>query len=754
MFRNTGLPKEPKGEDIDQFLVALIDRSPTSIIVNDMEGKILYANQKAVTLHGYSKDEFLNLNLQDLIVPESLLDFRLQLEEIQKHGTMSFEVQHFRKDGTKIALLIDANAWYWGGKDVFLNTAMDITAQKQAEALLRESEALFRTLAESSPNMIFIYQNGRIVYVNRRCVERMGYTFNEFYAPSFSFLKLIAPVHQERIQQIFQHHSAGDEVFPIEYVVTTKDGRRIDAIYGSRLISYQGKPAILGVITEITERKLVERELQRYSDILRAIIEAAPVAIIGLDLQGNVHNVWNPAAEKMLGWRIDEVMGRPLPSVPTEKTDEFKDFREQIHGKLTLNGVEVRQQRRDGIPIDYSIYASPLHDAGSQIIGNIAVLVDITERKAAEKALLASEERYRLLFENASDLVIVIDANNNVVSVSPSVKTILEYDPAEIVKKSFLESPAFSPRTLERLKQVILDLLSGTPGKLDVFEVRSKSGRKVVLETLPAPILKEGQVTGIMCIARDITARQAAEDQLRQISEFKSSLISQASHELKTPLTSILGWADLLCAAKREGKNLDEIFSLGDLESLLRNAERLEDIINDFLDVGRMESGKLSFSLQTVEFAEILQNSVDAVDHLALQKKISIQVEESPSIRVKLDRRRMEQVIINLLSNAIKYSPAKTRITIKTNTIELNARKQFQILVTDEGYGFTPEELKDAMTPFGKGYTRQEQKRSIPGTGLGLFISSRIIEQHGGTLEIRSKGPNLGTQVEILLPLD
>ncbi|MFH1153191.1 MAG: PAS domain S-box protein [Pseudomonadota bacterium] len=146
----------------------------------------------------------------------------------------------------------------------------------------------------------------------------------------------------------------------------------------------------------LKDRRLLteaQHKLQQSEEMLRAIIQAAPTAIIGLDLDGNVHSVWNRAAERMLGWSSQEVMGHPFPTVPKENEEEFRNFREQIRKGLNLNGVEVRRNKRDGSPIDYSIYASPLHDAEGNITGNIAVLVDIAERKQIE------EHKDRLVLE-------------------------------------------------------------------------------------------------------------------------------------------------------------------------------------------------------------------------------------------------------------------------------------------------------------------------------------------------------------------
>ncbi len=201
---------------------------------------------------------------------------------------------------------------------------------------------------------------------------------------------------------------------------------------------------IIVTFIDITERKAAEEALQRSNEMLRAIIEAAPVAIFGLDLDGHVYSVWNPAAEKMLGWRAQEVMGRPLPAAPVAHKEEFGRFRKQIRGGMILDGVEVRRQRCDGIPIDYSIYTSPLHDAQGRVTGNMAVLVDITERKKADRERLANLKFFESMDRVNRSIQGTDDLEEVMKDVLDVVLSIFDCDRAYLMYPCDPESPTWS----------------------------------------------------------------------------------------------------------------------------------------------------------------------------------------------------------------------------------------------------------------------------------------------------------------------
>jgi two-component system cell cycle sensor histidine kinase/response regulator CckA len=257
------------------------------------------------------------------------------------------------------------------------------------------STELYQVLFEQAADGMFITDaQGRFVEVNRRGCEMLGYTHEEMLHLSWQDLVPAEDVARAPLDELRTGKALLEEGW-----LRCKDGHLLPIEISVRMLSGGG---LLGVARDIGKRTNAERELHQSNDLLRAIIEAAPTGIFGLDLDGNVQMVWNPAAEKMLGWSAQEAMGRPLPSVPAESQEEFRGFREKIRRGLTLDGVEVRRQRRDGSPIDYNIYASPLYDAESQITGNVAVIVDITERKRVQSIMQA---RLRLLEFASSHLM-------------------------------------------------------------------------------------------------------------------------------------------------------------------------------------------------------------------------------------------------------------------------------------------------------------------------------------------------------------
>ncbi len=251
---------------------ALFNRSLSYIYLHDFNGKFIDANEAALKALGYKRKEILPLNFASLLDKGQLPKATKSLKEIIRTGRQKKpdEYKLRRKDGNHIWVETEGSLIYKDGKPFAVQgIARDITEKKMAEDALRESEEKFRTLAEKSPNMIFINKSGKIVYANKQCEEITGYKREEFYSPNFDFFRLIAPDFLEKTKSFYSQHTKGKQVRPYEYALITKSGKRIEAILTTRLINYEGDKAILGIITDITERKKAEMALGESREQLR-----------------------------------------------------------------------------------------------------------------------------------------------------------------------------------------------------------------------------------------------------------------------------------------------------------------------------------------------------------------------------------------------------------------------------------------------------------------------------------------------------
>ncbi len=261
-------------------------------------------------------------------------------------------------------------------------------------------------------------------------------------------------------------------------------------------------------------------------------------------------------------------------------------------------------------------------------------------------------------------------------------------------------------------------------------------------ETQKVPIFEENKVIRIMTLIRDISEWKRADT-------FKANLITLAAHELKTPLVPILGWADYIRKVIDKGEDLNKRVERDDLLSVVRNAERLKNIVDSYLDVGRIEAGRLVLSIEQIDLNNLITSAMTAVLHQASEKGIQIQMDLG-SLSFKGDAFRLEQVFINLLANAINYSPPNSRVRIRAEDLG----ESMKILVQDDGFGFTPQELEDVFQPFSSSVFKSKGDKIFAGSGVGLYICRRLVEAHNGIIEIRSPGPNRGTTVSVTLLKD
>ena len=374
---------------------ALFDFSNDAIFIHDINQNILDANKRAQDLMGYSKDELLAMKVFQLhpegVIPQSSQVF----EDLLKTGYVNLKIDFKKKNGEIFTADLSSSKYEVGTRPFIQGIVRDITEQEEAARALRVSEEKFRTFAERSPNMIFINKEGKLLYVNEKCTEIMGYARDEFYAPDFDFWTLIHKDSIQTIREKLELHAQGKDVTPYEYQIVTKVGAVLDAINNSRVIEYEGGPAILGIITDITEMKKTEAKLKRTQERFRKVFESTKEGIIVSNPQGIIVAA-NPGAATMLGYKDpNEIIG--LPEVRFFARPEIRDSLVQdLKEKESLQDIELQFIKQDGSIIHVLSTASTHLDVDGPVTNQQIIFMDITERKQAEEEMKRRLMKFRL----------------------------------------------------------------------------------------------------------------------------------------------------------------------------------------------------------------------------------------------------------------------------------------------------------------------------------------------------------------------
>ncbi len=521
---------------------------------------------------------------------------------------------------------------------------------------------------------------------------------------------------------------------------------------GRGVFSSRGKlKAIEGFIADISDRKRAEERLRQSTEILRALVEASPVAIVALAPDGTVRQ-WNPAAERIFGWSEQEVLGKPFPIIPPGRERDFRDLMDRILQGETLSEVERQRRRKDGTPIDINISAAPLRDAEGYIGGVMGALLDVTERKRVEKRLREHTAYLNALVENSPLAIAALDSNHRVQMINPAFERLFQYRPAEVVGRQleeFVAPEGFASEVVEFMQRVLAgEIVHATTQR------RRKDGTAVEVELYDVPLMVGQELLGIYTLYQDVTERRRAEEErlrflqlqadneaLARADQLKSEFLANMSHEFRTPLNSILGFSELLLEGAR-GLSPQQ---REDLDIVHRKAEHLLALVNDLLDLSHIESGQVQLEPTPVRVRDCLLSLLDAFSVRLQEKGLQGAVEVEPAeLQVVADSRRLEQIVTNLLANAVRFT--------QQGGISLRARAQdghVLVSVEDTGVGIAPQDLEHVFDKFYQ--ARQQAEGAKQGTGLGLAITKQLVELHGGRIWVEST-PGQGTCFFFTLP--
>jgi PAS domain S-box-containing protein len=495
-------------------------------------------------------------------------------------------------------------------------------------------------------------------------------------------------------------------------------------------------------------------------------------AIVLLSPTGEIRS-WNAGAVRTFGYRADETIGKSFAMFyPPADVEAGKPQRElEVAGRDGRIEDEGWRLRKGGERFRVNTVITAVRDSEGELRGFAKVTRDLTAQRAAEERLRQNEEVFRLLVVSVKDYAIfMLDPTGHIISWNAGAQRIKGYAPDEIIGQHF---SIFYPEADKQAHKPERELeIADRTGVYEEegWRLRKDGSRFWANVVITAVHDESGKLRGFAKVTRDITERKQAEETQRALVEqqearllaederrraeqsyrvaqeanrAKDEFLMTLSHELRTPMTAILGWARLLPSMSPEDTNFYEA-----IEQIARGAQLQAHLIDDVLDVSRIVSGKLRLSRETVDLGRVVASAADAVRPTAEAKNITLTTSLGSSLgTIVADPTRLQQVMWNLLSNAVKFTP-------RGGTVQISARRthsHVQLTVTDTGEGVDPDFLPHVFEAFRQ--AENPNTRIHGGLGLGLSIVRYIAEAHGGTVTAESAGRGKGATFTVTLPI-
>jgi len=762
-------------------LKTLVENSPDIITRIDRELRHVYVSPMIEKVTGIPAQAFIGKTHADLGFPEDLCQvWDQKLEAVFASGQGQVEEFSFPAADGRLRHYesrIVPELTPEGTVQSVMGITRDITSLKQTEAAMRSNEERLRLLLESMPVLLNAFDlEGKLTIWNRECERVTGYSAAEALGtPNFS--EQLYPDDAYRDRMFAEWRQRGNAYRDWLWDVTCKDGsiRTIAWTNISDACPISGF-STWGIGIDVTERQRAEaevqrlnRELERRVAELNKILDVAPIGLaIAEDPQCQTIHI-NSYMRKLLNTEQDASLSKTATGEILPHTI-LKQGVEVVGNALPMQqaacqGCEVQNWdfelvRDDGVRFHLVGYAAPLFDEQGQVRGSVGAFVDLTELTQSATLLRENEERLRLALNAANQGLYDLDLRTGEAIVSPEYARMLGYNPEEFRESNGAWRDRLHPEDAASTYRAYEDYVAGLQSEYRVeFRQRTRSGDWLWILSLGRIVAwdEHGNPTRMLGTHTDISDRkrieaertrllereQAARQQAEAASRMKDEFLAIVSHELRSPLNGILGWARLL-----RSRQLDAATTERALTSIERNAQAQTQLIEDLLDISRIIRGKVRLLLRPVNLVAIIQAALDTARPAAEAKSIHIATDFDPSTGpVSGDSDRLQQVVWNLLSNAVKFTPPQGRVEVRLGSVDGYARIQVQ----DTGKGISAEFLPHVFDRFRQ--ADSTTTRAEGGLGLGLAIVRNLVELHGGTVWAESAGAGQGTTFTVELAL-
>lgn len=628
----------------------------------------------------------------------------------------------------------------------------NIITEAEIGKRLQLSENLYRNLVEESQILICKHKlDGELISVNKKGAEILGYRQEDLVGINLG--KFLAPEfineYRSYLQQIenFNTHEG------FLTVITKNSEKRIFLFKNIMIKEYGHEPYVIGSAQDVTEWRKAENREHKARKELQMIVSSMDDFVVEFDECACFKNLWCRDESKLF-MPVKSFIGKTIAEV-FANLPKFSEEAQKVYDQTILSGNSISIELEDSFSkesIYYLVRLNPLREKDGRIVRCTALITNITSRKVAEKRLNESFQTQNLLLENLDGGVIIEDANRRIrlvntgfcelfnIPLKPSEMTGMDCSKsAEEVKHLFVDCSTFPTRVEHILKEKI---------KVLNEELRMLDNR--VLERDYIPIIFQNKYQGHLWHYRDITNRKqvelalkAAKEEAEESNRLKTIFLGNLSHEVRTPLQGILGFAEIL-----ENSKLSEQKRLEYLAIIKQRTGDMQNVIESLLDLASLETGEIRAFPVPLNLFE----AIDAVfirtkqDQHVKGKSIELflnNIIKDPTT-VNIDCQHLAQVLINLMNNAIKFTNAGS-ITLKSEQCE----SYYKISIEDTGVGIPEDKVQYIFEPFRQAH--EGMSRSKGGIGLGLAICKKMVEMWGGQIEVQAQ-PGIGSTFSFTIP--
>ncbi len=750
---------------------SLIEQIPAITYMEsaDEPGHKLYISPQVETILGFNKTDWTHEGWLEAVHPDDR--DRVLAEDVRTERTgepFSCEYRLVRPDGRTVwvqdsaVLLRDdrGKPLYWQG------VRFDITDRMQAEELLRGAERRYRTLVEQIPAITYVDEcrgagdsrSWPTVYISPQVETILGYSPEEWRTQPDLWLSLIHPDDLERALAADRVHYDTGQPLALEMRLIAKDGS-IHWLRDEATIVHDDAGTPLwsqGILLDITERKLSEQQLHEAEARYRSLIETIPAATYIDTVDAISQAIYmSPQVEHIFGYSPQEWIADPGLWERGVDPEDLPAVTAEIR-RLNDEGIpfeaEYRFRRPDGQIVWVHDQAVLIRDETGAPRFSQGVMFDITERREAEEQLRSTEERFRAIVEHVPTAVYLDapDVSMQTMYVSPQIETITGISPQEWTADPNAWADALHPEDHDDILGRYLASVGAQEPWSAEYRFLTRDGRTIWVHDETTVIRdEEGHEAMLLGVLTDVTERKLAEqalreseqrereaaERLRALDDMKNTFLAAVSHELRSPLTSILG---LSLTLERSEMLEDDRNDL--LERLAANARKLDRLLKDLLDIDRLNRGIVEPQYRVTDVGALARRTIESLD--ALNDR-SILVEADPVV-ISVDPAKVERIVENLLTNAARHTTTDRRIWLKVRELEGGVL----IAVEDDGSG-VPQELREAIfEPFRQGPTASPH---TPGTGIGLSLVGRFSELHGGRAWVEEREGG-GASFRVFLP--